>query len=467
MKRTARPIAVLVAAAAVVLLWLALHGGSGYQLRVVLADADGLTTGSLVKVGGVSVGSVSSLRVTPRDQALAVVTLNHADAPVGRNARLYVRAADLLGEKYLDLQVGDGGRPAASGSTIPVTQTGEPVDLDQVLDVLDPTTRDRLAILTDEAGAALFGRGHNVSQILHGLPPTLVDVDQLLQQASANTRTLTLLLDQANSVVGTIDGSRSQLASLVTTASTALHATASRQAGLQATIADAPATLVQLRQTLGQLDTAGDALRPAARGLQSTAPVLTQTLKSLPGFTRAARPALAEVRSAAPFLRKLASQATPLVTKLRPTAVDLQTLSGDTDALTGSVASSIDDLLGTLQDWALAIQPRDAASHEFRVSVIVPPALISALLPIIKGTTPSSRPARRNSPTPAVTPAASPAPSSAAAPSGATHGTVPGVVGGVVSKLLGGVSAAGASVGATLQGTTKNLGGLLGYLLGR
>lgn len=472
MSRSARPLALLGLAGLGLLLWLLVSGGSGYQLRVQLADADGLTTGSLVKVGGVSVGTVSSLTVTPHDRALAVVTLNSADAPVGRDAHLYVRAADLLGEKYLDLQVGDRGAPAPSGFTIPVAQTGEPVDIDQLLDVLDPSTRDRLAILIDETGAALFGRGHDVAQTLRGLPPTLVDVQQLLQEASSDTQTLKLLLDRANDVVSTVTTQRGALGSLVDTAATALRATAAKQADLQSTIADAPATLVQLQATLRQLDAAGDALRPAADGLVASAPALTQALRSLPAFTAAARPALSEVDRAAPFLRQLGEQATPLIRRLRPTAEDLQELAGDTDSLSATLDSSAANLLGTLQNWALAIQPRDAGSHQFRVSAIVSPQLISALLPFIEGTSAHDRhPGRVVNAAPASTAVAAAssagsAPASPLAPS-TKPGLPPAPLSGLVKNVLGVAAGTVAGTGHAVQGTANNLGGLLKYLLGR
>jgi phospholipid/cholesterol/gamma-HCH transport system substrate-binding protein len=213
---------------------------------------------------------------------------------------------------------------------------------------------------------------------------------------------LKALLDHAGSVLATVSGQRHALGNLVSTAASALSATAADQAGLAATIARAPGTLAQLRSTLQGLDVAGAALRPAAQGLRTTAPALTATLRALPGFTTAALPALAEIRLAAPDLTRLGVKAAPVIARLRPTAVSLAGLGVDANALTNSLDLGAADILGTLENWARAIQSRDGLSHEFRVSTELTPTLIKALMPLISASghvaTGAAPPTRRRAP---------------------------------------------------------------------
>ncbi|HEX4108494.1 MAG TPA: MlaD family protein [Solirubrobacteraceae bacterium] len=420
-----------IAVAAVVIIVIAVGGGSsGYRIKVNLADAEGLRSGSRVEIGGVQVGSVRSLRITPQDTALATISLKSADAPIGSGASVVIRPANLLGEMYIDLSAGDRRHPEPAGYTIPVSHTSEGVSLDQVLDVLEPTTRDALAIMIHELGVALFGRGTDLAAVLQALPPSVADTRALIDQVTASNQTLQALLDHAGRVVATVAASRGSLGRLVTTAADALTATAQHQSQLAATVADAPATLAQLRTTLEGLDRAGAALRPAALGLRRTAPSLTATLNALPGFTAAALPTLAKVRSVAPSLTRLGEQASPVIAELRPTATSLSTLATDADPLTSALDSSASDLLGTLQNWARAIQTRDGLSHEFRVSVEVTPSLITALTPLITGARSSSHPASQPKPakgnlvskvvsgvTQALKPAGKPAPAQTAPPS--------------------------------------------------
>jgi phospholipid/cholesterol/gamma-HCH transport system substrate-binding protein len=382
-----------VAIVAIVVL-LASGGAAGYQIKINLPDADGLRPGSHVEIGGVSVGNVNSLKITGQDHALATITINRADAPIGTNASVVIRPADLLGEKYLDLSVGNIATPARSGFTIPADRTQDATDLDQVLDVLAPTVRDRLAIMIHESGVALFGRGADLKAALASLPPSVADATDLINQINASNAQLKALLTHAGQVLVSLTAQHQAVARFVSTAANALSATAANTEGLRGTVAAAPGAVAQLRTTLARLDLAGAALRPAASGLISTAPALTATLQALPGFTVAALPTLAEARGIAPQLTELGRRASPVIAALEPTSKDLDRVAGDAAPITATLDSSVADLLGLMQNWARAIQFRDGASHEFRVSTEVTPALIKELLPLITAGTNHKRNAK-------------------------------------------------------------------------
>jgi phospholipid/cholesterol/gamma-HCH transport system substrate-binding protein len=375
-------LAILIAGVALLVLG---GGSSGYQIKVNLPDADGLLAGSRVEIGGIGVGSVKSLRITPQDHALVTIGLDKADAPVGTNASVVIRPADLLGEKFLDLSVGNRNDPAQSGFTIPADHTQDATDFDQAIDVLAPTVRDRLAVMIHETGVALFGRGTDLQAVLKALPPSVTDATDLIDQVTASNSQLEGLITHAGQVLASLTADHQAVGKFVGTAGAALSATAAHERGLAQTVSEAPSLLSQLRSTLQQLDVAGAGLRPAATGLIKTAPALTETLKELPGFTTAALPTLKEAQQIAPTLTKLGKQAAPVIANLEPTTKLLQTVATDSDPVTLSLQSSTDDLLGMMQNWARAIQFHDGASHEFRVSTEVTPDIIKALLPLIQG----------------------------------------------------------------------------------
>jgi len=145
---------------ALALAWLLLPPGShAYRVRLPLSDAEGLRAGSAVVVGGTRVGKVSTLRLEqPGDRVVADLDLTHSAAPVGRDVTASIAAVNLLGQKEVQLTVGDRAAPAPSGFTIPSSRVVPSTDLDQVLNTLDPDTRARLAIFLNEAGTALGGR---------------------------------------------------------------------------------------------------------------------------------------------------------------------------------------------------------------------------------------------------------------------------------------------------------------------
>jgi len=87
--------------AVAVLVWQRDDGGRQY--RVELANAAGLLVDDEVRMGGVEVGTVSRLDVTPQTTVVATIRLRDDAGAIGRDARADVRAANLFGGKYLDL----------------------------------------------------------------------------------------------------------------------------------------------------------------------------------------------------------------------------------------------------------------------------------------------------------------------------------------------------------------------------
>ena len=353
-------------------------GGDGYVVRAEFADAAGLRDHSQVKVGGVTVGSVASMAITPRDTAL--VTMRLRDTRAGADARAYIRPVNLLGEKYVDLQPGDTRRPLASGSLIPHSRTATPVELDQLLDTLDASTRARLQILIDESGEALAGRGADFGATLAALPPALDQARAMVGAFAHDNRALGRMVVQSDRVVGAMAGRRRTLGALVATTADALGAVAGRDRQLAGTLRQAAPTFGQLHTTLARLHQTAKALAPAAAGMRASAPGLAATLRALPGFAAATRPTLRTARAVAPTLTRLGVQATPVVARLRPVARRLDAFAGAFGPVSATFDHGVGDLLGYLEGWARAIQVGDGASHMFRNQLVLSPEIAQHLL---------------------------------------------------------------------------------------
>src|SRR5206468_1533220 len=153
-------------------------------------------------------------------------------APIGRNARAVVRSANLFGEKFLDIRPGDLEHPVPSGAVIPLSRTSEPVEIDDLLDVLDRNTRARLAILLNEAGAAFAGRQADFNAAINALPNTLDDTGRLVREFAADNRALGDLVGRSDQVLQTLAPQRTALGRLIETAHGAVAGFASRRAEL-------------------------------------------------------------------------------------------------------------------------------------------------------------------------------------------------------------------------------------------
>ncbi|HYF24580.1 MAG TPA: MlaD family protein [Baekduia sp.] len=417
MRRDRRTLVALALAAAAVALLVALGplrlgGGpdSGRTLRVEVADATGLVQDSDVKVDGIPVGSVDAPVVTARDTAMVTLHLDEG-VVAGRGARAGVLAANLLGEKYVDLSLGDRRRPLPDGTVLRGART--PVQLDDVLNMLDTPTRARLRLLLNEAGIALLGRGADLNRLLDELPGSLDRTTALVEQVAGENRALGALVEHAERFAGTAARRRTELGRLVDGAQRSLAVTAREQRALGRTIAAAPGGLEQLNRSLGHLERLAEPLRPAARALSQTAAPLTQTLAALPGFERAAQPTLAAIREAVPGLSRLGRRGAGPVRRLRPALRDLATLAAVARPVTEALdeGSAFRHLLDYFDGFAGAIRNADGLGQYLRIHVTVDRTTITGLVDQLAALLPRRRAGRtdRGARTPqAAPPAAAP-----------------------------------------------------------
>ncbi|MCW2986990.1 MAG: organic solvent transporter substrate-binding protein [Conexibacter sp.] len=396
---------------------LATGGEDGYLVRAEFVDAGGVRKNSDVKVGEVPAGRIVAVDLTKGDSALVTMRLDKGVGPIGAGAVARSRPVNLLGEKYVDLDVGDQRRPLKSGATIPSSQTDSAVELDDVLNTLQPDTRAALRVLINEAGVSLSGRGNDFNRLLAQLPGGLHEATRFLDTMSRDTDRLEALIVDGDRVLEPIAGRRDDLGRLVERADAALATVAERRADLGRTLATAPGALRQLRTSLTQLQRAGEALRPAAANLRLTAVPLADTLKRVPAFAEDARGTLEAARKVAPALGRLGREGTRPVRQLRTTLDRLGRFAGDLAPTISTLdEGAMKELVRFMNNWSTLTQTRDGIGHIFRVRLVVGPEFFT------RDGTPEAQPAKRGGtkqrPGPAK--ATAPQPSKPAKPTGGT-----------------------------------------------
>jgi virulence factor Mce-like protein len=132
-------------------------------LNVELRDTAGLLPTNDVRMAGVTAGQVQHINLQGK---LAVVTvqINHEYSPVYKDAHAIVRPKNLLGETYLEIDRGhvDSGN-FTDGDSIKLINTITPVQVDEVLNALDPDTRTKLAAVINSLGDATAARGQDLN----------------------------------------------------------------------------------------------------------------------------------------------------------------------------------------------------------------------------------------------------------------------------------------------------------------
>lgn len=445
---------VLVAVLVAVVL-IARGGDDPYKVRVQLDNANGLREGSRVEIGGLAVGRVETLATDAQDRVVATLHLEDGKA-IGAGASAAIQAKNMLGEKSLQLRVGRLSEPQPSGSVIPAARVEQSVDLDAVLDVLEPTTRARLGILINEAGGAVAGRKAELRDILRQLPPSFAAATDVVDRLVSDNRTLGDLIDRSDRFVARFAAERRQLTRFVDVVGQTATTVATRRAELARTLGETPRTLASLRGLLGELERTTKPLGRAAREISTTTAPLTATLKAVRPFQRAAAPVLDDAIDVAPALSRLGLQATPVVRRASPTVNALATFSSAATPVTRTADAWVDDLLAVLQGWSRAIQGRDGVSHMFRAKVHVNADNLRHLLPVSEEKSKEGR--RRTAPgsqPPPEMPAAPPAPRAPKLPGLPKLPDLPELIPGLPD------------VNETLEDATSGVTGLLDYLMGK
>ena len=219
------------------------NGLTEYRLVVPLDSADGLYPGSDVLIAGAKAGTVRDISLDG-SQTLVTIAVDDAYAPVHADARLTVRPKSLLGEKYLALDPGSAGM-LPSGSRLSQLQVARSVDLQDVVNILDQPTREKLRTLVISLGGGLAGRGLDTNQTLSNgrqdldhlaaITDTLAARDQELQQVIKG-------LDQVTAELASSDR-RTQLGALIANSEALLHSLSQQDAQIKTTLTAANAAL--------------------------------------------------------------------------------------------------------------------------------------------------------------------------------------------------------------------------------
>jgi ABC-type transporter Mla subunit MlaD len=181
--------------AAIVAVTLAYQANNGlpfvprYHLNVQIRDASELTHGGEVHMGGTLIGTVTQIDpardASGRPIAVLRLALDKNVQPLPVDSRFVVRLKGAIGLKYLDVTLGRSTRTYADGATVPLSQSGATVDLDQVLSMFDPPTRAGVQASTAGLSDALAGRGSDVNDAIGAFVPLLGNLGPVARNLSA------------------------------------------------------------------------------------------------------------------------------------------------------------------------------------------------------------------------------------------------------------------------------------------
>jgi len=190
-------IAGVVAVALVILLVLAIGGGSGfwwqrYALKARFADVQGLKAGALVRLSGKQVGAVTDVEFAGSEVEVVFEILDEVRPLVTTESVATIETLGLLGEPMLSITTPPGGTPLAEGQFIKVGRAGG------------------IADVTEKAGASLAG----VQELIAGLRAGRGTLGKLMTDDALYTD-LNAFVSTAQGVVQSINAGDGTMGALV------------------------------------------------------------------------------------------------------------------------------------------------------------------------------------------------------------------------------------------------------------
>ena len=147
-----------------------------YDVKVELPEAAGLQTSNQVRIAGTRVGIIGTLTPhqnprTGRLTAIATLKLEKKVEPLPADTKAVVQSVSAIGLKYLELEKGSSRTTLKPGQTIPIAQTREPVNIEELFNMFNKPTRTAIKINTNNFGDGLAGRGLGINNAIHELRP--------------------------------------------------------------------------------------------------------------------------------------------------------------------------------------------------------------------------------------------------------------------------------------------------------
>jgi phospholipid/cholesterol/gamma-HCH transport system substrate-binding protein len=239
--------------------WMALQVGalSGvgphHTLSASFVNASGLKLGGSVSVSGVEVGRITDIQLVNNRALISMAVSN--DVQVYTDAEAIVRARSVLGEKYLELRVGQESAGVISdGGTIETTSGQLEIDelVTQLGSIISLVDSDKIGGLFQSLSDSVAEDPEQIVRILTSTEELIGDAATLIDNIGGVVAGAGELLVDVDRVVTTTDHTVSNAEELIST----LQAAAANLPEAGDAIGDAiPRIIAEIEASIAQLDT--------------------------------------------------------------------------------------------------------------------------------------------------------------------------------------------------------------------
>lgn len=303
-----------------------------FTFYAAFEDAPGVSAGhgQEVRIAGVPVGQIDGADVDNDGHAKLKMSIK-PKYKVYDNARLVLRPKSPVNEMYVELSPGGPpGHVLHSGGKLPITNTQNPVEIDQALGHLDASTRSALSTLLSQSDTALAGAEKYLPAGLQSTDVLTKKLAPVMEKLNTRRNTLRKLVTSLQDISTAIGGDDKRLSRLATSLERTLNATGEGSNALNSSLA-------QLPDLMSQLKDATDAVQDLSTQLDPTLNNLKTASAKLPGTLGKVTKTLDQAKKTVAQVKPVVSAAVPVVADLRPLVDNLATAVPDVKAVTASL----------------------------------------------------------------------------------------------------------------------------------
>src|SRR5919201_5419789 len=195
----------------IVAVFLAYNANNGlpfvptYKVSAEICDAARLGPNNEVRIGGNRVGvveSIDTVAAPPNSGCTAAdgsssstvaklnLKLDKSAEPIPADSRIRVRYRSSFGLKYLEISRGTSATGLPAAGTLPVSQSQQQVEFDDVYNTFDTATRENSRRVLQGFGDAFTARGASLNQAIGALNPLFANLKPVSQALADPTTQL-------------------------------------------------------------------------------------------------------------------------------------------------------------------------------------------------------------------------------------------------------------------------------------
>jgi phospholipid/cholesterol/gamma-HCH transport system substrate-binding protein len=305
----------------------------GYRFTVAFPRTLALAEQSDVRISGVNVGHVISIKYDQDGFAHASIEIASKYAPIPSNMHAILRQKTLLGETYVQLKPEGGGTPSLpDGAQLPNAQVEPSVTLDDILTALDPKTRKSFQVWMQSLAAGLGGRGEQINASFATIQPFVEDSNKLVTILASQEGALRAVFHNTGVVFDALTEREGQYRGLIANGERTFHAAAEGSQAFAEAFRELPAfernSQTALRSfdslaadaspLLDQIRPAEEQLTPLLQAVKPFTPPFNSFLTTLGPFTTAGKKGLPTVKPSLDRITPLLGAVSPVLHNLNP-----------------------------------------------------------------------------------------------------------------------------------------------------